>query len=130
MNLISREELRRKLERGDEFTLVMTLSGFAYGTKHIAGSHHFETVEEALAALDREDEIVVYCADVHCVASIYAYRYLEREGFTRVQRYAGGVADWEEAGYPLEGHTRHRTRPQARTARNRARLTRAWHVCA
>jgi hypothetical protein len=72
MNLISREELHRKLERGDDFTLVMTLSGFAYSTKHIAGSHHFETVEEALVELDREDEIVVYCADVHCVASIYA----------------------------------------------------------
>jgi rhodanese-related sulfurtransferase len=130
MNLISREELHRKLERGDEFTLVMTLSGFAYGTKHIAGSHHFETVEDALAALDREDEIVVYCADVHCVASIYAYRFLEREGFTRVRRYAGGVADWEQAGYPLEGHTRDRARPEARAARNRATLTRAWHVCA
>ena len=104
MDLISREELRRKLERGDEFKLVMTLSGFAYRTKHIASSLHFETVEEAVAALDREDEIVVYCADVHCVASIYAYRLLEREGFTRVRRYAGGLADWEEAGYPLGGH--------------------------
>jgi rhodanese-related sulfurtransferase len=130
LTLISREQLRRKLERGDEFKLVMTLSGFAYSSKHIPSSLHFETAEEALAALDREDEIVVYCADVHCVASIYAYRLLEREGFTRLRRYVGGVADWEEAGYPLEGHTRDRTRPQARTARNRARLTRAWHVCA
>ena len=130
MNLISREELSRKLERGDEFKLVMTLSGFAFGTKHIPGSLHFETVEEAFAALDREEEIIVYCADVHCVASIYAYRLLEREGFKRVRRYAGGVADWEEAGHPLEGHTRDRPQARVRTPRNRARLNRPWYVCA
>ena len=130
MNLISREELRRKLDGGDEFKLVMTLSGFAYRTKHIPSSLHFETVEEAVAALDREDEIVVYCADVHCVASIYAYRLLEREGFTRLRRYAGGVADWEEAGYPLEDQTLDRAQPHVRTPRKRARLNRPWHVCA
>src|ERR1700759_5381442 len=98
MNVISREELRRKLERGDEFKLVMTLSSFHYASKHIPRSLHFETVEEAVGALERDEEIVVYCAGVYCAASIYAYRFLEREGFTRVRRYAGGVADWEEAG--------------------------------
>lgn len=130
MNLISREELRRKLERGDELKLVMTLSGFAYRTKHIPGSLLFESVEEALAALDRDDEIVVYCADVHCVASIYAYRLLEREGFRRVRRYAGGVADWEQAGHPLEGETHDRTQPHERAAQTRRRLDRPWHGCA
>jgi rhodanese-related sulfurtransferase len=130
VNLISREELRRKLERGDEFKLVMTLSGFAYGTKHIPRSLRFETIEEAIAALGRDDEIVVYCADVYCVASVYAYRFLEREGFTRVRRYAGGVADWEEAGYPLEGQTRDDALPHVRTPRSRSTLNRPWHVCA
>jgi rhodanese-related sulfurtransferase len=128
VNLISREELRRKLERGDEFKLVMTLSGFAYRTKHIPSSLHFETIAEAVAALDREDEIVVYCADLHCPASIYAYRLLEREGFTHVRRYAGGVADWEEAGYPLEGHPRDRARSRVRTPRNRSQPNRRRRV--
>jgi len=102
MNLITRDELRRKMERGDEFTLVMTLSALAFGAKHIPGSRHFETIPEALAALDPAEEIVLYCADVHCVSSIYAYVRLERAGYTRLRRYAGGIADWEEAGYPLE----------------------------
>ena len=96
MKLITREELRRKLERGDEFKLVMTLSALAYRSKHIPSSWYFETIGEALAALDPTEEIVVYCADVHCAASIYAYHRLERAGYTRVRRYAGGVADWEE----------------------------------
>ena len=106
MNVITREELRRKMERGDEFKLVMTLSAFAYDAKHIPSSRHFETIGEALAELDPADEIVVYCADVYCASSIYAYRRLEQAGYTRVRRYAGGVADWEEAGYPLESGSR------------------------
>jgi len=82
---------------------AMTLSAFAYRSKHIPQSLWFETVDEAAAALERDEEIVVYCADVHCPASIRAYRFFERAGFTRVRRYAGGVADWEAAGYPLAG---------------------------
>jgi rhodanese-related sulfurtransferase len=129
VNLISREELRRKLERGDEFKLVMTLSDIAYRAKHIPGSLHYETAEEAVAALDREDEIVVYCADIYCVASIYAYRLLEREGFTHVQRYQGGVADWEEAGYPLEVDAPDRTQARARKPQEPARQRRPCYLC-
>ncbi len=109
MNLITRDELRQKLERGDEFKLLMTMSAMAYCAKHIPSSEHFESTEEALAALDPDEEIVVYCADVHCAASIYAYRAFEREGYPRVRRYAGGVADWEAAGYRLERPSAERT---------------------
>ena len=122
MNTITREDLHRKLERHEEFKLVMTLSGFAYETKHIPGSLHFETVDAALAALDPDDEIVVYCADVYCAASIYAYRLLEREGYRRVRRYAGGIADWEDAGYALEPASAERT--------TRPRRNRPWHLVA
>jgi rhodanese-related sulfurtransferase len=136
MKLITREELRRKMERGDEFKLVMTLSAHAFHAKHIPNSRHFESIGEALAALDPADEIVVYCADVHCVASIYAYRRLEQAGYTRVRRYAGGVADWEEAGYPLEsGPARppvERSRRRGPTLRMQAltRTSRPWHAYA
>ena len=101
MNLISRDELRDKLDRGDEFKLVMTLSESAYRAKHIPTSLRLEGVEEALGALDPREEIVVYCADVQCPASIYAYSLLDRVGYRRVRRYAGGIADWDAAGYPF-----------------------------
>ena len=123
MNTITREDLHRKLEQHDEFKLVMTLSAFAYETKRIPGSLHFETVGAALAALDPDDEIVVYCADIYCAASIYAYRLLEREGYRRVRRYAGGIADWEDAGYALEPASA----PERTT---RPRRNRPWHVVA
>jgi rhodanese-related sulfurtransferase len=101
MKLISRDELRAKLERGDDFRLLMVLSANAYEAKHIPGSLHFATWQDALAALDPSEEIVVYCAGEYCAASIRFYVLLERSGYTRVRRYAGGVADWEAAGYPI-----------------------------
>jgi 3-mercaptopyruvate sulfurtransferase SseA len=105
MNLITRDELRAKLDRGDQFKLVMTFSEFAYRAKHIPTSLHFETVKETLGALNPAEEIVVYCTGVHCAASIYAYYLLERAGYRRVRRYAGGIADWEAAGYPVDHGT-------------------------
>jgi rhodanese-related sulfurtransferase len=103
MNLISRDELKARLERKDNFKLVMALGEWAYRAKHIPGSLYFSTPDEALAALGRDDDIVVYCASSDCLASAVAYRFLEGRGYTHIQRYAGGVLDWEEAGYPLEG---------------------------
>jgi hypothetical protein len=58
MNLITTDELRRKLERGDDFRLVMTLSRFAFEAKRIPTSLHFD---DAVSRLHRGDEIVVYC---------------------------------------------------------------------
>jgi rhodanese-related sulfurtransferase len=103
MQLISREELKQKLERKDQFQLVMALGDWEYRAKHIPGSLHFPTLQEARASLAQDDEIVVYCSNYACSASVSAYEYLMRHGYTHVRRYAGGILDWEEAGYPLEG---------------------------
>jgi len=37
------------------------------------------------------------------IASHTAYKMLTAKGFTNVRRFAGGLREWEEAGYPLEG---------------------------
>jgi len=103
MNLISRDDVKTKLDRKDSFKLVMVLSEWAYRSKHIPGSMHIATPEEALARLAKDDDIVVYCSGYNCIASVNAYEYLVRHGYTHVRRYAGGIIDWEEAGYPLEG---------------------------
>jgi rhodanese-related sulfurtransferase len=100
---IERAELKEKLDRGDQFTLVMTLHEWAFRAAHIPGSVHFPTIDEAYGALDKDDEIVVYCSDPACVASQFAYKALVEQGYTKVRRYAGGLADWQQAGLPLEG---------------------------
>ena len=102
MKLISREELKAKLDRGDDFKLIMTLGEWAYRTAHIPGSLNISGMEQAEGLIKLDDEIVVYCSDVNCIASQAAYRFLVDQGFTNVRRYAGGIIDWEDAGYPIE----------------------------
>jgi hypothetical protein len=60
MDLISREELKTKLDRGDEFKLVMALGEWAFRAKHIPGSLNVSNPDKAAMLLKPEDEIVVY----------------------------------------------------------------------
>jgi rhodanese-related sulfurtransferase len=103
MNLISKEELKAKIDRGDDFRLVFVLGDWHYRAKHIPGSIHIDTPEQGIDNLNKADEIVVYCSNPTCVASVYAYNLLESNGYENIQRYAGGIEDWDEAGYPMEG---------------------------
>ena len=54
--------------------------------------------------LNADDDIVIYCSNPVCIASTVGYHLLTRMGYTNVRRYAGGIADCEEAGYTLEGN--------------------------
>ncbi len=103
LRTISREELRSKLERGDDIRLIMALNRWAFEAKHIPGSLHFDTPEELYAAVRPDDEVVVYCSHVDCLSSVAMYRDLVRRGYRNVRRYSGGLLDWEDAGLPLEG---------------------------
>lgn len=100
---IERDELQRKLDEKDaRFKLAMTLGEWEFRTKHIPGSLHFKDAREMLSALRPDDEIVVYCTNPACLASVAAYHRLVQEGYTNVRRYAGGIEEWESAGLPLE----------------------------
>ncbi len=103
MKLISREELKDKLDRNEDIKLVFVLGEWQFLSQHIPGSLNIHRMEEAAERLDPNDEIVVYCANEICPASIYAYHYLVSRGFKNVRRYAGGLEDWASAGYPLVG---------------------------
>ncbi len=101
MNLISREELKQKLESGEDVKLVMTMHELAFQEAHLPGSLNIYRLEDALSILKPQDEIVVYCSHQICVASIMAYQLLRQHGYQKVRRYAGGLNAWAEAGYPL-----------------------------
>ena len=103
MELISREELKEKLDRKDDFKLAMVLGDWQFRAMHIPGSVNISTPEIAHETLDLDDEIVVYCSNPACYASIMAYNKLTAHGYKHVRRYAGGISDWEEAGYTVEG---------------------------
>lgn len=100
---IDREELKAKLDRGEKFKLIMALNRWAFEAKHLPGSIHFDSPDELYAAAGPDDEIVVYCSNVDCLASVAMYRDLVGRGYRNVRRYSGGLLDWEDAGLPLEG---------------------------
>lgn len=104
INLISAEDLKARLDRGDDFVLCMTYGEIQFNGKHIPGSINVDTIEAGLEQLNPEDDIVVYCTNVDCPASRFAYQLLVDRGFKKVQRFAGGILEWEEKGYPLEGN--------------------------
>jgi rhodanese-related sulfurtransferase len=100
---IDRDELLTKLERGDQFRLVMALNEWAFRAKHIPNSEHFNTPQELFSSLLPDEEIIVYCTSVDCHASLALYHDLLARGYRDVRRYEGGLTDWEAAGLPLEG---------------------------
>ena len=63
---ISRDELKRKIERKDDFFLVETLSRIAYQHAHLPGAINLppDQIKELAPTLlpEKNAEIVVYCA--------------------------------------------------------------------
>lgn len=69
---VTREELREKIERGDDFVLVDALGPDHYGSSHLPGAVNlpYEFVDEAEKVLpDKGAETVVYCMNTGCSAS-------------------------------------------------------------
>jgi rhodanese-related sulfurtransferase len=100
---VGRDELKTKLDNGEPIKLVMALNRWAFDAKHIPGSIHFDEPDDLYSALDKDDEIIVYCSNVDCLSSVAVYRALVSRGYSNVRRYAGGLLDWEDAALPLEG---------------------------
>ncbi len=66
VDTISREELKAKIDRGDEFVLVETLDEPFYRHSHLPGA--INTPLEEIGAMeetipDKDTEIIVYCMD-------------------------------------------------------------------
>lgn len=66
MQTISRDELKQKIDRGDDFVLMETLAPAAYEQAHLPGSVNvpLEKLRELAPELapEKDAEIVVYCA--------------------------------------------------------------------
>jgi rhodanese-related sulfurtransferase len=113
MSTIAREELKQKLDRREDFKLVNCLEDWMFRAKRIPGSIPFESLKHTLDTLDPKEEVIVYCSNCGCTASVLVYQQLVDHGFQNLRHYAGGIADWEDAGYPFEGERVKRTQAKA-----------------
>jgi len=104
---ITRDELKRKLNEGHEFVLVDALAPMSFAHSHLPGAINLppEWVDERgpRRIPDVDAEVVVYCTNVTCDASVETAQRLIELGYRNVRHYAGGKQEWKEAGLPLEG---------------------------
>lgn len=105
-DIISRDELKEKIEGEDDFELVEVLSEDQYEELHLPGAINIpgdQLREQAPERIpDKDREIVVYCASPACQASSRAAKLLTDLGYTHVKDYAGGKQHWREGGLPVE----------------------------
>lgn len=64
MKTIDREELRAKIERGDDFLLLEVLGEASYDREHLPGAVRYEGREQVEGLVpDRKAEVVAYCSN-------------------------------------------------------------------
>jgi rhodanese-related sulfurtransferase len=109
MHALERNKLRHIINDEAPLYVINVLGPREFARARIPGSHNIpldeadfvRRVERLVGA--RDARIVVYCANFQCTASSRAARQLEDAGYNRVFEYPGGMQDWQEAGYPVEG---------------------------
>jgi len=106
LTTITAEDLKDALASDHPPVLINTLPREAHEARHIPGSVNVpvDDVEQVETLVpNKDDPIVVYCANADCTASPTAAEKLEEMGYTDVVDFEDGYAGWRQAGYPLVG---------------------------
>jgi len=105
MKQITREELKRMMDRKEKFVLIDARSHPGYDKEHIPGANSIPADhlgKHILKDIRKNETIVTYCSSFTCESSTIAATKLEEYGYKNVLEFKGGLADWKEAGYPTE----------------------------
>jgi len=92
---ITPEEVKRKLDQGEEFTLLDVREPWEFETVHIAGATLVpmgDVPSRAHQELNPEEQIVVVCH--HGVSSMNVTAWLRQQGFEKAQSMRGGIDAW------------------------------------
>lgn len=98
---MTRAELARRLEDGD-VVVIDVRPGPEYEAGHIAGAHSIpiESLQQQLAELPDDIEVVAYCRGPFCVYADDAVRQLIAAGRS-ARRLEEGFPQWQQAGLPV-----------------------------
>src|SRR4029450_402934 len=91
------------LQCHQERKLLMTVGGGTFRARHIPGSLNFPSPDRALQTLHCDDEIILYSVSNDRPDTRAAFDALTAHGDRNVRCYQGGLADWDDADYPVEG---------------------------
>lgn len=98
------DEVRERLERGEDFRLVDVREESEYANGHLPGAIHLgkgvieRDIEKRIPDLNAP--IVLYCGGGF--RSALAADNLQKMGYTNVLSMDGGWTGWKERGYPVE----------------------------
>jgi rhodanese-related sulfurtransferase/polyisoprenoid-binding protein YceI len=108
--LISRDEIKAKLDAGRPFLLIDVLPAEFYEEAHLPGAKvacvyevNFLDQVRTLAP-DKDSPIVLYDSGPQNLASATAAEKLLNAGYLHVYDYRGGIEDWLAAGFSVEGN--------------------------
>jgi rhodanese-related sulfurtransferase len=97
------EAVKKKMDRGEKFTLVDVREESEFAKDHLPGAIHLGKgiIERDIEARvpDLKSEIVLYCGGGF--RSALAADNLQKMGYTNVISMDGGIRDWREKGFPL-----------------------------
>ena len=98
---VDREALMAQARRG-EVVVIDVRPPDEYAVAHLpfARSMPLTEVEQHLASLPRDKEIVAYCRGPFCLLSDEAVALLQARGY-RARKVSDGVCEWQAAGLPL-----------------------------
>ncbi len=98
---VGRTELLARADDGDVIVLDVR-PGEEYEAGHIPGaiSVPLGELEQRLASLPQDAEIVAYCRGPYCVLAPQALELLHSHGF-RARRLEEGLPEWRQAGLPV-----------------------------
>lgn len=106
---ITADALKAKIDSEDDFLLVDTLGDQSYNRAHLPEAVSISAKEDGFAdrveqaVADKNQEVIVYCASFECQLSPQAAQELVDAGFENVVDFEGGLKDWVQSGYSLEG---------------------------
>ncbi len=99
---INKDQLLEKINNKDGVQVVNVLSpeyylkGFIKGSKKIP----LDQLDNRFTELNKNKEVVTYCASSECSASMKAAEKLAAKGF-KVRAYEGGIKEWAEYNLPM-----------------------------
>ena len=100
---ITKKELLEQMKRNAPIQIVNVLSPEFYALGFIKGSQRIpvDELERRANELDRNKEVITYCAHSECQASRKGAEKLAELGF-HARAYEGGIKEWKAAGLPTE----------------------------
>ena len=97
------DEIKRRKDRGDRFTLVDVREESEYAKDHLPSAIHLGKgiIERDIETKvpDTSAEVVLYCGGGF--RSALAADNLQKMGYTNVVSMDGGIREWREKKYPL-----------------------------